>query len=46
MVASDIDKYIGVEFEDVRLTVLNKQTSLSDMVVEKTRKFSNALIKP
>lgn len=42
LIASDIDKYIGIEFEDVRLTCLNKQMSLSDMVVEKSTKFSNA----
>ena len=36
LIASDKDKFIGVDFEDCKLTSFNKHTSLGDMVAEKS----------
>ena len=46
LICSDQNRYLGIEFEDVKLTQLNKQASLADLVAEKSNKFSNAFLKP
>jgi len=46
LITTDQDRYYGVEFEDVKLTELNQQASLHELVAEKSNKFSNTEIKP
>ena len=46
LIATDQNDYVGVEFEDVQLTELNKKLSLVDLTKEKSSKFSNTEIRP
>jgi len=46
LIASDKPHFMGVEFEDVKLTELKEKVPLHDIVSKKTVKYSNTEIKP
>jgi hypothetical protein len=46
LIATDKNDFVGVQFEDVQLTELNKQISLKDMMKMKSDKFSNTTLLP
>lgn len=44
LIATDMNDFVGVQFEDTELTELNKQVSLKDLMKMKSDKFSNTTI--